>query len=170
MNNVNLTEPLSFPMTDTDAAFTAQSTYKIFVTYGKFVKAIHFVVALLNTGVGVNRMHTALIRPEWKNGVEKEKPPRPRTATKQPLQIELLNMSFLHLKDLFARVLVWHRTTTCREYATRQHPHIPLHSQNFSISKKHTTVALATSSNPDQPEIRLQSQQRSGHSRIFHAN
>lgn len=51
-------------MTDTDVAFMTRPTYKIDVAYAKTVTAIHTEVALLDTGGGVNLIHSAPTAPE----------------------------------------------------------------------------------------------------------
>lgn len=52
-NTVNLTKPLPFQTADTDVAFIAKQSHKIGVTYGKYFKAMHTAVALINTRAGV---------------------------------------------------------------------------------------------------------------------
>lgn len=74
---MNLAEPLSIPTADTDAAFMAKSTCKIGVAYGKTVKAMHIVVALLDTATVVNLIQSAHIAPEWRITVKNESLIRP---------------------------------------------------------------------------------------------
>lgn len=57
-------------MTDTNVAFMSKPTCKIGVTHGKFVKAMHTAVALLETRAGVNIIHSTLIPPQWRNAVK----------------------------------------------------------------------------------------------------
>lgn len=61
--------------------------------------------------------------------------------------------------------LIWNCATLRRQYSTHRCVHKPLHSRNHLVGTEGNIVALATSSNPDQPETRLEYQHYSSHLR-----
>lgn len=103
-DTVNLAEPLSFSMLDTDVAFMARPTYHKSNAYEKSAKVMHTAVAFFDIGAGASLIQSALIMAVWKNGVSKESIPRLRTATTQPPQIERLILIRLRVGDLCTRV------------------------------------------------------------------
>lgn len=75
-NTEKLGERQSFLTVDTDVAYLARPDYNVGVTHGIYVKAMHTIVALLDTGAGVNFIDTALIPPEWRDSVRTVSLPR----------------------------------------------------------------------------------------------
>lgn len=109
-NNVNRSESLLFPTTDTDLVFIARQIYLNCDTYSMSVMEINTAVALFATGATFSLIHSALIHQGLGNVMKRETLPRLLMVAKLPFQIESLDVDLtlivmnLGLGDLYTRV------------------------------------------------------------------
>lgn len=100
-----MSKPLPFPIAETEVAFTAKPKYKCPITCGIEITATHNVTCLLSTVAAVNFIQHSSIHPSWICLIERKSYPKPQSATR--LHINLDVMIFLQLCKGDLRTRVW---------------------------------------------------------------
>lgn len=101
---VPLARPIQFPSQVSDISLTAKPTYKLWISYEPIITVTHKARGLLDSGAGVNLIHSSTILNAWKNRIKWNKVLTLGTVTKQPLALNGLILLHFRLGDFSTQI------------------------------------------------------------------
>lgn len=92
--SILMSEPLPLLLAVSGIAFTAKPAYKLNITYGLEINAVHTASRLLEAKADCESRKRFLINQIWKSRIKQENTPKIRIAARQPMK--LIGLILLH--------------------------------------------------------------------------